>query len=65
MDLQQQGWSLRRIARELGVGQRTVQRYVTTGHFLEIATRRSMSSMLDRFEPYLRRRWQEGCHNAM
>jgi transposase len=63
--LEQQGWSLRRIARELGVGRRTVHRYVTTGRFPEIAQRRSLPSILDRFEPYLRQRWQEGCHNAM
>jgi transposase len=63
--LRQQGTSLRAIAEQMGMGRHTVRRYLATGTFPEIAQRRQMPSILDKFEPYLRQRWQEGCHNAM
>jgi transposase len=64
MELRQQGMSLRGIAQQMGVGRHTVRRYVAADGFPEIAQRRPMHSLLDRFESYLRQRWDSGCHNA-
>jgi transposase len=65
MELHQQGVSLREIARQMGIGRKTVRRYVDCGAFPEIAQRRRMPSILDRFEPYLIDRWLAGCHNGL
>jgi transposase len=65
IELRGQGTSIRSIAEQMGMGRHTVRRYLATGTFPEIAQRRQMPSILDKFEPYLRQRWQEGCHNAM
>ena len=65
IELSGQGTSIRRIAEQMGMARHTVRRYLATGTFPEIAQRRQMPSILDKFESYLRQRWQEGCHNAM
>jgi len=63
--LHEQGTSIRGIARQMGVGTQTVRRYLAHAAFPEIAQRRQMPRMLDKFEPYLHQRWQTGCHNAV
>ena len=63
MELHRRGMSMRAIARELGMHRRTVRRFVNAGSFPERAIRPSHSQM-DPFAGYLRRRWDEGCHNA-
>ena len=62
--LHDQGVSKRKIADQVGIDQKTVQRYLRRGGFPEIAQRRRIPSILDRFEPYLRQRWEGGCHNG-
>jgi transposase len=64
IELREQGTSIRSIAEQMGMARHTVRRYLATGKFPEIAQRRRMPSILDKFEPYLRQRWQEGRHNA-
>lgn len=64
IELHNQGVSIRTIAQQMGVSRRMVRRYVASSAFPEIAKRRAAPSILDRFEPYLRQRWDEGCHNA-
>jgi transposase len=64
LELQQQGLSRRAIARQLGLGSRTIQRYLDAGTFPEMAHRRKGHSILDRYLPYLQQRWREGEHNA-
>lgn len=61
MALHAQGTGLRGIARQLRLDRRTVRRYVRAGAFPE---RDRIPSILDPFEPYLRQRWDEGCHKA-
>jgi transposase len=61
--LHQEGCSQREIARRLGLGQRTVRRWVQARGFPEQPGRRRRSR-LDRFRPYLEQRWQEGVHNV-
>jgi len=60
-----QGYSLNAIGRELGLGFRTVQRFAraaTPDDLLVIALNRP--SNLDRFKPYVHRRWNAGCTDA-
>jgi transposase len=65
MEWHQQGMSLREIAHRMGIGRKTVRSYVSSGAFPEIAQRRPMPRILDRFEPYLTDRWLAGCHNGV
>lgn len=62
--LHQQGWSQREIARELGLGRSTVQRYLRADSFPEMARRRKSTTLLDPYRAYLQKRWTEGCHNG-
>lgn len=62
--LHQQGWSQRKIARELRLGRGTVQRYLRAESFPEMAQRRTATSILDPYREYLQKRWTEGCHNG-
>lgn len=60
-----QGYSLNAIGRELGLGFRTVQHFAraaTPDDLLVIALNRP--SNLDRFKPYVHRRWNAGCTDA-
>ncbi len=63
MALHREGSSQRRIAKQLGINRGTVGRYVHMGGFLERAPRK-YASKVDSFTDYLRKRWEEGCHNA-
>jgi transposase len=53
------------IARALGVTRRTVYRYLSDGPpQLRRPTRRGRRRVLEPWEPYLLKRWEEGCHTA-
>ena len=58
--LHSRGMSLHAIARKLGIS-----RYVNADTFPERRPHRRRPSMLDPFEPYLKKRWEEGCRNGM
>lgn len=60
--LRKQGMSQAAIAQQVGIGDCTVQRWLAAGEFPERKPR-EQASQLDRYLPYLRRRWEEGCHN--
>ena len=60
--LRKQGFSHQAIAERVGVGHSTVQRWVETGAFPE-RKRREQASQLDPYLPFIRGRWEEGCHN--
>lgn len=62
--LHQQGMSLQRIARETGVGRKTVRRFLRAGSFPERAKPPRRPTLLAEYDGYLRKRWMEGCHNA-
>jgi transposase len=53
------------IARELGLHRHTVERTLRLPQCPERARHPRTPTMLDSFEPYLRTRWAEGCHNAL
>lgn len=65
MELHHQGVSIRGIAQQMGVSRRMARRYIGSAGFPEITQRTTAASVLDRFEPYLRQRWDGGCHNAL
>ncbi|WP_113701161.1 hypothetical protein [Nonomuraea lactucae] len=58
--------SLNAISRELGLAFRTVRKYANATSVDELlAPTLGRSSKLDQFKPYLTRRWNEGCSNAV
>lgn len=62
--LRSEGKSLRVIRRHTGLALGTVRRFAASETFPERAPRAPYPSISDPYEPYLRRRWEEGCHNA-
>jgi transposase len=62
--LRRQGWTVRRIAREVGISERTVNRWVAAGRFPERKRRAEARHLLETHRPYLDRRWAEGCHSV-
>jgi transposase len=61
--LQGQGWSVRRIARALGVNRQTVQGWLRSRQ-LPMWRQQPRGSTVDRHADHLRRHWDEGCRNA-
>jgi transposase len=61
VELNEQGVSLRGIARRMGMHRATVRHWLGAGSFPERAGHH-VTSRTDRFLDYLRRRWDEGCH---
>ncbi|MFI6184271.1 hypothetical protein ACIA8R_52680 [Nonomuraea sp. NPDC051191] len=60
------GASLNAISRQLGLAFRTARKYAgATSVDVLLAPTLSRSSKLDQFKPYLTRRWNEGCTNAI
>jgi transposase len=58
------GASVRTIATRIGIGQRTVQRWLRAGRFPERRQRSERPGQVAPFAAYLRERWAQGCHNA-
>ncbi len=65
LTLHRQGVSQRAIARQLHVSRKVVHHSVTAGSFPERATSSRRGSKLDRYLPYLRKRWEQGCHHGL
>ena len=53
------------IACQLGLSDRTVQRWLAAGAFPEAKKRRKRHSSFDAFAPYVLKRWQEGERNGL
>ncbi len=60
--LRKQRLSHQAIAKRVGVGHSTVQRWIEAGVFPE-RKRREQASQLDPYLPFIRERWAQGCHN--
>jgi transposase len=60
--LRGQGLSLKAIARTLGLGRKTVRRWLRAGQ--APTWRHAGTSILDPYQADLEERWQSGCHNA-
>ena len=66
-DLVAQGHGVRAIARQLGWGRHTVQRYARAASWQELVDGKwqdTRTSKLDPFKPHLRQGFQQGCTNA-
>ncbi len=63
-ELHRQGLTVEAIARQVGVGGRTVQRYLAAQTFPERSRRRRRARPVDAFSAYVKQRWDAGCHNA-
>jgi Transposase len=62
--LHRQGLSQRAIARHLHVSRKVVYRSVRAGTFPERVPTGRRQSKLAPYLPYLRQRWEQGCHNG-
>lgn len=63
--MREAGYSIRRIAGELGMSRGGVRRYFYTESFPERARRQEAKSILDPYLDYLETRHREGCENAL
>lgn len=63
-ELHRQGLTIEAIARRVGIGGRTVQRYLAAQTFPERSPRRRSARPVDAFSVYLKQRFAAGCHNA-
>ena len=63
-ELRRQSLTIEAIAIKVGVGGRTVQRFLEAETFPERSKRRRSARPVDAFSPYLNQRWNAGCHNA-
>ncbi|MGI4790084.1 MAG: transposase [Janthinobacterium lividum] len=63
-ELHRQGLTIEAIARQVGIGGRTVQRYLAAQTFPERSRRRRSARSIDAFSVYLKQRFAAGCHNA-
>jgi transposase len=62
--LRQQGLSMARIARDVGVSTRTLCRWFAAEAFPERQRRTGETSCLDPYTPVLHQYWEAGCRNA-
>jgi transposase len=63
MALRDQGVKIKEIAKRVGLGVRTIQRWVTQDGYVETNYHRPHQSRFDAYEAYVKQRWGEGCHN--
>jgi transposase len=62
--LREQGMTIRGVARALGVGRKTVRRWLRAGHAPTWRHADRGRSILDPFRDYLETRWAAGCRNG-
>lgn len=60
-----EGMGVRELARTLGMARRTVRNFLRAEFFPERAAKSAHPTKLTPFMPYLRERWDAGCHNGM
>jgi transposase len=65
-ELHAQGERVADIARQVGISRKTVYDYLRQEHppAPRVHQRRHQDQVLAPYEPYLRQRWREGCHNS-
>ncbi len=61
--LHEQGMKTKEIAKRVGLGVRTIRRWLTQGAYVETNYHHRHRSRFDAYEAYVMRRWDEGCHN--
>lgn len=63
MALRRQGAKVKEIAQRVGLGRRTIQRWISEESYIETNYHHRHRSSFDRYEAYVRKRWDEGVHN--
>jgi hypothetical protein len=63
MALRKQGMIVKEIAKRVGLGRRTIQRWVKEETSVETNYHHSHQSRFDTYAPYVMQRWDSGCHN--
>jgi transposase len=63
MGLRKQGMIVKEIAKRVGLGRRTIQRWVKEETYVETNYHHSHRSSFDAYAPYVKQRWESGCHN--
>jgi transposase len=61
--LREQGATVKDIAKRVGLGKRTIQRWLKDGTYVETNYHHRHRSRFDSYESYVRKRWDEGVHN--
>jgi transposase len=61
--LREQGATVKDIAKRVGLGKRTVQRWLKDGSYVETNYHHRHRSRFDSYEAYVNKRWDEGVHN--
>jgi transposase len=62
--LQKQGVKIAEIALQLGVTQRTIQRWIATENIPYSRPRKQRSRLIDPYKTYLLKRWHQGCRKG-
>jgi excisionase family DNA binding protein len=62
--LQKQGVKIAEIALQLGVTQRTIQRWIATENIPYSRPRRQRPRLIDPYKTYLLKRWHQGCRKG-
>lgn len=61
--LRAQRMNVKEIAKRVGLGARTVQRWVKQETYVETGYHHQHRSRYDAYAPYVQQRWAQGCHN--
>ena len=64
LELQKRGLNSAEMALQLGVTQRTIQRWLATGTIPYSGPRRPRPRLVDPYKAFLLERWQQGCHHV-
>jgi len=61
--LREQGAKVKEIAKRVGLGVRTIQRWLREGAYVETNYHHRHRGRFDAYKAYVRQRWDEGVHN--
>jgi transposase len=62
--LKQQGLPIKQIAQQLGAHRRTIRNFLRAESFPERQAPKPRATLMDPFVEYLKKRWEDGCHNG-
>ena len=59
-----QGLQIKQIAQQLGAHRRTIRNFLRAESFPERQAPKPRATLMDPFVEYLKKRWEDGCHNG-
>jgi hypothetical protein len=62
--LKQRGLPIKQIAQQLGAHRRTIRNFLRAESFPERQAPKPRTTLMDPFAEYLKKRWEDGCHNG-